>query len=137
MLAGLRFLVRSKPVVPCPERLSPKPDGAFLCARHHQTKGVSYVLVRVLVLDQVLDRGLDPGAVRWAPAASTGGGASYPGGFLSHTVWFVRGRLRRAAQRRAFAKAEKAEEEEYRRLRRRRSPQGDTSVPSLRGELTR
>ena len=41
-------------------------------------------------------------------------------GFLSHTVWFVRGRLRRAAQRRAYAKAEKAEEEEYRRLRRRR-----------------
>ena len=43
-------------------------------------------------------------------------------GFLSHTVWFVRGRLRRAAQRRALAQAEKAEEEEYRRLRRRRSP---------------
>ena len=58
-------------------------------------------------------------------------------GFLSHTVWFVQSRLRRAAQRRAFAKAQKAEEEEYRRLRRRRSPQGDTSVPSLRGELTR
>ena len=58
-------------------------------------------------------------------------------GFLSHTVWFVRGRLRRAAQRRALAKAEKAEEEEYRRLRRRRSPQGDASAPSLGGELTR
>jgi hypothetical protein len=58
-------------------------------------------------------------------------------GFLSHTVWFVRGSLRRAAQARALAKAEKAEEEEYRRLRRRRSPQGDASVPSLGGELTR
>jgi hypothetical protein len=58
-------------------------------------------------------------------------------GLLSHTVWLVWGRLRRAAQRRAFAKAEKAEEEEYRRLRRRRSLQGDESAPSLRGELTR
>jgi hypothetical protein len=55
-------------------------------------------------------------------------------GFFSHTIWFVLGRLRRAAQLRAFAKAE---EEEYRRLRRRRSPQGDASAPSLRGELTR
>ena len=33
-------------------------------------------------------------------------------GFLSHTVWFVRGRLRRAAQRRSLARAEKAEDEE-------------------------
>jgi len=58
-------------------------------------------------------------------------------GFLLHTLWFVRGRLRRAAQRRALDRAEKAEEEEYRRLRRRRSPQGGSSAPSLRGELTR
>src|SRR6266851_8444417 len=87
MLAGLRFLVRSKPVVPFPERLGPHPDGAFLCARHHQTKGVSYALVRVLVLDQVLDCGLDPGAVRWATAASTGGGAGDPGGVsLAHRL---------------------------------------------------
>ena len=28
-------------------------------------------------------------------------------GFLSHTVWFVRGRLRRAAQRRSLARAER------------------------------
>ena len=57
-------------------------------------------------------------------------------GFLSHATWFVQNRFRRAAQRRAFAKAEKAEEEEYRRLRRRRSPQGDASPPSRRGALT-
>jgi len=41
-------------------------------------------------------------------------------GFLSHTIWFVRGRLRRAAQRRSLARAEKAEDEEFRRQRRRR-----------------
>ena len=58
-------------------------------------------------------------------------------GFLSHAFWFVLGHFRRAAQRSALAKAEKAEEEKYRRLRRRRSPQGDSSAPSLRGELTR
>ena len=58
-------------------------------------------------------------------------------GFLSHATWFVQNRFRRAAQRRAFARAEKAEEEEYRRLRRRRSPHGDAAPPSLRGELTR
>jgi hypothetical protein len=57
-------------------------------------------------------------------------------GFLSHTSWFVRNRFRRAAQRRAFARAEKAEEEEHRRLRRRRPLPGDASVPPVRGELT-
>ena len=58
-------------------------------------------------------------------------------GFIAHCVWFVQRRLRRTALRRALARAEKAEEEEYRRLRRRRSPHGDAAPPSLRGELTR
>ena len=57
-------------------------------------------------------------------------------GVLSHGAWYVRGRLRRAAQRRALARAEKAEEEEHRRQRRRRALQGDTSVPPVGGELT-
>ena len=57
-------------------------------------------------------------------------------GFLSHTVWFVWGRLRRAAQRRSLARAEKAEDEEFRRQRRRRLLPGDASVPPARGELT-
>ncbi len=58
-------------------------------------------------------------------------------GFLSHAAWFVRGRLRRTAQRRALALAERAEEEEYRRGRRRTLP-GDASSPRpARGELTR
>jgi hypothetical protein len=57
-------------------------------------------------------------------------------GFLSHSAWFVRNRLRRAAQRRAVFRAEKAEEEEHRRQRRRGVLQSDTSVPPARGELT-
>jgi hypothetical protein len=57
-------------------------------------------------------------------------------GFLSYTVWFVRGRLRRAAQRRSLARAEKAEDEEFRRQRRRRTLPDDASVPPVRGELT-
>jgi hypothetical protein len=57
-------------------------------------------------------------------------------GFLSHTVWFVRGRLRRAAQRRSLARAEKAEDEEFRRQRRRRPLPGAASVPPVRSELT-
>lgn len=57
-------------------------------------------------------------------------------GFLSHTVWFVWGRLRCAAQRRSLARAEKAEDEEFRRQRRRRHLPGDASVPPVRGELT-
>ena len=57
-------------------------------------------------------------------------------GFLSHCAWFVRNRLRRAAQRLSLARAERAEEEEHRRQRRRRVLQSDTSVPPARGELT-
>ena len=57
-------------------------------------------------------------------------------GVLSHTAWYARSRLRRAAQRRALARAERAEEEEHRRQRRRRVLQGDTTVPPVRGELT-
>ena len=56
-------------------------------------------------------------------------------GFLSHTVWFVRNRLRRAAQRLSLARAEKTQEDEYRRQRRRR-PVHDGSVPSAPGEVT-
>src|SRR5258708_4263849 len=123
-LAGLRLFVIRKPVAPSPERLSPKPDGAFLCARDHQGKRKEscmrwfaflfstrfWIAVWILVLFV--------GLLPLPPAAEL----VILVGFLSHTVWFVRGRLRRAAQRRALAKAEKAEEEEYRRLRRRRSP---------------
>src|ERR1700716_2531908 len=57
-------------------------------------------------------------------------------GFLSHTVWFVPGRLRRAAQRASIARAKKAEDEQFRRQRRRRPLLGDASVPPVRGELT-
>jgi len=57
-------------------------------------------------------------------------------GLFSHSAWFVRGRLRRAAQRRALARADKAEEEEYRRLRRRRPLPGDASGPPVSGEIT-
>jgi hypothetical protein len=56
-------------------------------------------------------------------------------GFLSHSSWFVRNRLRRAAQRLSIARAEKAEEDEYRRQRRQR-PVHDGSVPSVPGEVT-
>ena len=55
-------------------------------------------------------------------------------GFLSHTGWFVRNRVRRAAQRLSLARAEKAEEDEYRRQRRRRAVHDD-SVPSVPGEV--
>jgi lauroyl/myristoyl acyltransferase len=57
-------------------------------------------------------------------------------GLLLHSTWFVRNRLRRAAKRLSLARAEKTEEEDYRRLRRRRVLQSDTSVPPARGELT-
>jgi hypothetical protein len=56
-------------------------------------------------------------------------------GALSHSAWYLGGRLRRAAQWRVQVRAEKAEEEEYRRQRRRRSPQGDSSDPSSRIRL--
>jgi hypothetical protein len=56
-------------------------------------------------------------------------------GFLSHTGWFERNRLRRPARRLSIARAEKAEEDEYRRQRRRR-PVHDGSVPSVPGEVT-
>ena len=58
-------------------------------------------------------------------------------GVLSHSGWYVRGRLRRAAQRRALARAEKAEEEEYRRLRRRRSLRGDSRDESPQAHFQR
>ncbi len=57
-------------------------------------------------------------------------------GFVAHCVWFVQRRLRRTALRRALARAEKAEEEESRRLRRRRSPQTAGAMPQVGGELT-
>ena len=56
-------------------------------------------------------------------------------GALSHSAWYMGGRIRRAAQWRVQVRAEKAEEEEYRRQRRRRSPQGDSSDPSSRIRL--
>ena len=56
-------------------------------------------------------------------------------GVISHSAWYVGGRIRRAAQRRAQARAEKAEEEEYRRLRRRRSLRGDSRDTSPQAHL--
>jgi hypothetical protein len=55
-------------------------------------------------------------------------------GFVAHAAWFVRQRLRAIASRRALARAE---EEEFRRLRRRRPPHGDGSVPVTADPVTR
>ena len=57
-------------------------------------------------------------------------------GFIAHCFWFVQHRLRRAALLRALARAERAEEEEYRRLRRRRALRDGVSTPPVGGELT-
>ena len=57
-------------------------------------------------------------------------------GFLAHCFWFLQQRLRRAALLRALARAEKAEEAEFRRRRRRRPPPDDGSVPAAGGQLT-
>ena len=57
-------------------------------------------------------------------------------GFALHSLWFVRGRLRRAALRRAVDRAEKTEEEEFRRQRRRRSLPNDASPSIGRGNVT-
>jgi hypothetical protein len=55
--------------------------------------------------------------------------------FLAHSAWFVQRRLRRATLLRALARAEKAEEAEFRR-RRRRSPHGDEPTFTPRGPVT-
>ena len=47
-------------------------------------------------------------------------------GCVAHGIWFLHHRLRALAARRALARAEKAEEEEFRRLRRRRALRGDS-----------
>lgn len=52
--------------------------------------------------------------------------------FVAHAAWFVRQRLRAIASRRALARAEKAEEEEFRR----RPPHADGSVPIPAGPVT-
>ncbi len=56
-------------------------------------------------------------------------------GVIAHAVWFVQHRLRAIATTRALARAEKAEEEEFRRLRRRRPPHGDGSVAVTPGPV--
>jgi hypothetical protein len=56
--------------------------------------------------------------------------------FFSHGLWFVRGRLRRSALRRAIARAEKAQDEEFRRLRRRRSLSDEVATLPVRIEMT-
>src|SRR5438270_4350129 len=89
MLAGLRFLVReaSRLLLALNASFHTRTGRFCVPVICQQTKGVLYALVRVLVLDQVLDRDLDPGAVRRASAASTGGGTSYPGGLsLAHRL---------------------------------------------------
>jgi hypothetical protein len=55
--------------------------------------------------------------------------------FLSHVLWFVRGRLCVAAQHRALARAEQAEEEEYRPQRRQRALAGDSGLTSDGAQL--
>jgi hypothetical protein len=50
--------------------------------------------------------------------------------FLAHFLWFAHRRIRRAVIARARARAEKAEEAEFRRLRRRRPPHGDAPMPT-------
>jgi hypothetical protein len=57
-------------------------------------------------------------------------------GFVAHCLWFIQRRLRQAARLRALARAARAEEEEYRRLRRRRALQDGVSTPPVGGELT-
>jgi hypothetical protein len=49
-------------------------------------------------------------------------------GFLAHAAWFICGRLRDAALRRALVRAEQAEEEEYRHQRRRRALRDEWSA---------
>lgn len=56
--------------------------------------------------------------------------------FVAHSAWFVQRRLRQAAMLRALARADKAEEAEFRRLRRRRPPHTDTSTGPTPGTLT-
>ncbi len=58
-------------------------------------------------------------------------------GFVAHAAWFVRHRLRAIASRRALARAEKAEDAEFRRLRRRRPPHDPTVAPLNGGGVTR
>ena len=55
--------------------------------------------------------------------------------FLAQFSWFARRRIRRAVMARALARAEKAEEVEFRR-RRRRSPHGDAPTFTTSGPLT-
>ena len=56
--------------------------------------------------------------------------------FIAHSAWFVQRRLRRAAILRALARADKSEEAEFRRLRRRRPPHTETSTGPTSGTLT-
>ena len=56
-------------------------------------------------------------------------------GFVAHGVWFVQHRLRAIATTRALARAEKAEEAEFRR-RRRRSPHGNAPTFTTTGPVT-
>jgi endonuclease III len=57
-------------------------------------------------------------------------------GFLSHTAWFVVGHFRRVAQRLAIARAERAEEQEHRRQRRRSFSDLRSQDQQARHELT-
>lgn len=56
--------------------------------------------------------------------------------FLSHVFWFACRRIRRTVLASALARAERAEESEFRRLRRRRPPQGDGVMPTTAGPVT-
>ena len=57
-------------------------------------------------------------------------------GLVAHAAWFVRHRLRMSSARRALARAEKAEVEEFRRLRGRRPAHSDGSVSVPTGPVT-
>ena len=57
-------------------------------------------------------------------------------GLVAHAGWFIQHRLRAIATARALARADKAEEEEFRRQRRRRAPYSDGSVSPTAGPIT-
>jgi hypothetical protein len=56
--------------------------------------------------------------------------------FVAHGAWFIQRRVRRAAALLALARTDRAEEADFRRLRRRRSPHGDGSIPTSAGPMS-
>jgi hypothetical protein len=52
--------------------------------------------------------------------------------FVAHSAWFIQRRVRRAAALRTLARTDRAEEADFRR----RSPDGDGSIPTSAGPLS-